>query len=205
MIFHSVIISCDLFDSFKEFEFQPLEFHFANPNDISYLAAFGVPDWGGAGHYHGDIDLHINADRSGTAIISPTYGTVKSVTYNTMTNSTPPNLLLVKVEIYVNKEYTIWLGFEPGDTIGFLDTQLKAIKVSEGQEVKPGDIIGNLQVGSSGFAILAISIIQNDNLYLCPYHNSSANARVIYDRLAATIPATLVDGKICGRETVPYP
>jgi hypothetical protein len=105
--------------------------------------------------------------------------------------------MVIKVEIYINSEYTVWISFEPGDSIGFLSNQMAEIKVSVGQEVMPGDTIGNLLVGAQGYAIMPITLIKNGNVNLCPYSNSSTNARLIYDNIIATRGVNLCDGKIC--------
>ncbi len=146
----------DVPGGFKEFTFMPLEFHYAHPDDIDYVAAFATPDWSGPGKPHNGIDLKIKTNLTKSAIISPTYGTIQYINYNTNSLSTPPYQIMVSVNIYINSSYTVSLVFEPSAAIGFLTNQLNAIKVSAGQEVSPGTVIGDLLVGPYG----------------CPYYHS---------------------------------
>jgi hypothetical protein len=91
----------------------PLEFPFAEPADIDYLAAFGIADWSGPGQPHNGIDLRIARQ---TSIVSPIHDTVSAVSWNTTGPlSNPPNLVTVHVTIDVNREWEVMLVFEPSD------------------------------------------------------------------------------------------
>lgn len=179
-------------DKMIDFDFTPLEFHFVNPDDIDYIASFGYPDWSGPGSPHNGIDLRIPMDIEKSVIISPTNGTVKRIT---------SDKIGVGVEIQINDEYTVMVGFEPGDTSEYLQPQIEAIKVVTGQVVHTGDTLGDLLVGRLGYPHIHLLLNINRRNY-CPYDYSSILAKSIYDRIVENREANLYCGEICCEESV---
>ena len=184
---------CDLY---PQYDFVPLEFPFAAPADIDYLAAFGIPDWSGPGHPHDGIDLRTIQP---TTIIAPIHGTISNITWNTTgALSTPPDLVMVHVTIYVNDEWHVKLVFEPsGVQADILQAQLNALQVSQGQAVEAGDVIGDLLVGTEGYPHLHYMPFHND-VPQCAYAHSSDAARLIFDQIAALPGNNMPAGTICG-------
>ena len=180
-------------DKMIDFDFKPLEFHFANPDDIDYIASFGYPDWSGPGLPHNGIDLRIPMDIGKSVIISPSNGTVKNITHDKIG---------VGVEIQINEDYMVMVGFEPGDTSEFLLPQLEALRVVEGQVVHTGDTLGDLLVGRLGYPHIHLLLNINRRDY-CPYNYSSVQAKEIYDMIVEEREASLYCGEICCEESVP--
>ncbi len=179
-------------DKMTDFDFKPLEFHFADPDDIDYIASFGYPDWSGPGSPHNGIDLRIPMDIGKSVIISPSNGTVKRITHDKIG---------VGVEIQINDDYTVMVGFEPGDTSEYLLPQIEAIKVIPGQVVHTGDTLGDLLIGRLGYPHIHLLLNINRRNY-CPYNYSSIRAKNIYDMIVEEREANLYCGEICCEESV---
>lgn len=178
--------ACDggIFDGDREFDFEPLEFPIAAPGDIERIAAFGTPNWSGTEPHNG-TDLVVFRNRSQTRILSPTRGTVRSVTVSDNPYSTPPNQMMLAVEIFVNDAWTVTLVLEPGTAAaGTKNSQIGALRVQAGREVSPGDEIGELLVGELGYPHLHY-MVQINNEPVCAYSHSSENARALFDGIAA--------------------
>ena len=56
-------------DGAAELPFAPLDFPFAEPEDIRRMAAFGIPDWSGSEPHNG-IDLVVDDALERTAILT---------------------------------------------------------------------------------------------------------------------------------------
>jgi hypothetical protein len=179
-------------DKMIDFDFKPLEFHFADPDDIDYIASFGYPDWSGPGLPHNGIDLRISMDAGSSVIISPSNGTVKRITMDKIG---------VGVEIQINEEYMVMVGFEPGDTSEYLQPQREALRVETGQVVHAGDTLGDLLIGRLGYPHIHIMLNINRRDY-CPYNYSSVRAKNIYDMIVEEREASLFCGEICCEESV---
>ncbi len=163
--------------------FEPLEFPFKTPSDITRMAEFGRPNWSGSEPHNG-IDLVIDKNITSTKIISPTHGKIQSITVSENPYSNPPNQLILQVNIYVNSEWAVSLVFEPST----IDENLKAvqrnaIKVKDGQVVSTGDEIGDLLVGNLGYPHLHYMVMENGK-FLCAYDYSSETAKQIFGGIA---------------------
>jgi uncharacterized protein (TIGR03067 family) len=183
------------------FAFEPLEMFYANLKDVGSVHAFAIPDWSGPGKPHNGIDLRIKSNLTKSTIISPCHGIIQSITYNvTDSNTGTPGLLMVHVNIFIDGDYSCSLVFEPCDTIDFLNTQLSALKVTIGQEVHAGDVIGDILAGqysSTDPAGVHIMLTKGD-MVLCPHCYSSPTAKAIYEQLVETVGGTLNNGTIDG-------
>jgi len=185
-----------LFGCYPEYEFAPLEFPFEYPQDIDYLAAFDIPDWSGPGRPHNGIDLRISRQ---APITSPVHGTVRTIDSSTTGSlSTPPDLVMVTVDVYVNREWSIKLVLEPSDVESIiLDLQMDALEVEVGQEVFPGTRVGDLLMGGEGYPHLHYMVMRN-GAPVCAYAHSSDDARAIFDVIAAFPDNNMPEGTICG-------
>lgn len=178
--------ACDggVFGSDQEFDFEPLAFPIAVPGDIERIAAFGTPNWSGTEPHNG-TDLVVFRDRSQTRILSPTRGTVRSVSVSENPFSTPSNQMMLSVEIVVNDSWTVTLVFEPGTAAAETkNAQIGALKVQAGREVSPGEEIGELLVGELGYPHLHY-MVQLNGGPVCAYFHSSESARALFDEIAA--------------------
>jgi len=179
-----------------ELSFQPLEFPLSNPENVTRIAAFGIPNWSGTEPHNG-IDLVIDEGLTSTGIISPTAGQITRISSSENPFSDPPGQLLITIAISVNGEWTVNLVLEPSTADPDLRTaQLDAIQVSEGQEVQVGTPVADLLVGSLGYPHLHYMIEQNGQM-VCAYPNSSEAAQAVFDNLAALPDSNLPDGNIC--------
>lgn len=182
--------------NFTDFAFQPFEFPFSRAGDIARIAAFGVPNWSGSEPHNG-IDLIVAEQLTSTPIISPTAGTVSSITANENQFSNPPGQLLVTIAIRVNSEWTVNLVLEPSTVDAVLRAaQLAAIRVSEGQQIAAGGPVADLLVGTLGYPHLHY-MVQRNGATVCPYAHSSETARTTFQNLAALPDSHLPDGSIC--------
>jgi hypothetical protein len=180
-----------------EYEFAPLSFPIAQPGDIVYLAAFGIPNWSGTEPHNG-IDLVIDESLGRTRIISPTIGVVKGIAMSENPYSHPPGQLILTITVYVNSEWTVSFIIEPGTSNADVKTtQRNAVLVTEGQTVKPGDPVVDLLVGEFGHPCLHFMVIHG-NTIVCAYLHSSPQAQSIYDEIVRThTDSYLPNGRIC--------
>jgi murein DD-endopeptidase MepM/ murein hydrolase activator NlpD len=170
---------------YPEFESDPLEFPFAEPSDITRLAAFGVPKWSGDEPHNG-IDLILQNGLVSSSIISPVKGTIMSITVDENPFSHPPGQPMIHVLIFVNYERSVGLTFEPSTVDPALrEAQINAITVQVGQGVDVGQHIGNLLAGELGYPHLHYSLWDNafKSEAVCPYQFSSASAKAIFDSI----------------------
>jgi hypothetical protein len=185
-----------LFAPGPNLDFLPLEFPFQNWHQVTRMAAFGIPNWSGSEPHNG-IDLIVT---SPAVIVSPTAGTVSRIDSRENSYSHPAGQLILSVDIYINRQRTVSLCFEPGTTNAALKAQQSAsIAVKKGDRVQAGTVIGTLLAGEQGYTHLHYMLQDKtgDNT-LCPYLYSSAAARTIFDTLKTTRPDNhLPDGRIC--------
>lgn len=192
------IAGCNLFGpSREEFDFELLEFPFANPSTIERMAAFGIPSWSGTEPHNG-IDLIIYESLGSSRILSPCSGTIDSIKVSENPYSHPANQMILTINIYINSEWTVALVIEPGTSDEWLKAaQLNSVLVREDETVSKGQPVADLLVGEHGYPHLHYMILQNDRA-VCAYPVSSANARQIFDQIVRTRPGnTLPDGNIC--------
>ena len=182
--------------SLKGGVFVPLEFPFKTPANIQHMTAFGVPNWSGPEPHNG-IDLVVYDSLTNVKIIAPCAGLIK-VDIKRNPYSTPPDLLLLTVNVQINSEWTVGLIFEPmTDSKLVENNQISAIKVKDGDFVKAGDEIGDLLVGNKGYVHLHYMVTRNQDA-VCAYANSSAGAKQIFEQIAATRSNNnLPNGNIC--------
>lgn len=194
LVFILILPSCS---EFKEFEFEPLAFPFAEPGDIERLAAFGIPNWSGTEPHNG-IDLIIYESLEKTRILTPTNGTVTGIEMSENPFSTPPNQLLLKITITVNSEWKICLVLEPG-TVNAVTKSLQrnAVYVEEDQEVSVGQHVADLLVGEQGYPHLHY-MVEKDDEAVCAYLHSSIPARQVFINIVLTRAGNnMPDGCIC--------
>ena len=170
-------------EKYEEFGFTSLEFPFSQVEDIDRIAAFGIPNWSDTEPHNG-IDLIVNQNLEKSMVISPVKGTVKSIRMSENPYSNPVNQLILTVEIYVNKEWTVNLVIEPsaGDE-ATKTTQRNALRVNEGDVVDAWQEIGDLIVGEYGYAHLHFMVLKNDDP-VCAYDYSSDQAKELYENIA---------------------
>lgn len=180
-----------------EFAFAPLGFPIAQPNDIVYMAAFGIPNWSGTEPHNG-IDLVIAESLAGTRIISPTIGVVRGIAMSENPYSHPPGQLILTITVSVNSEWTVSFIIEPGTCNADMKTaQRNAVLVAEGQKVMPGDPLADLLVGEIGHPCLHF-MVSRGNTIVCAYLHSSPQAQSVYDEIVRTHPDSyLPNSKIC--------
>jgi len=177
-------------------DFLPLEFPFNNWHQITRMAAFGVPNWSGSEPHNG-IDLIVT---SPVVIVAPTAGTISAIDTKENPYSHPAGQLILGVDIYINRQRKVSLGFEPGTTSAVLKAQqIAAIRVKKGDRVQVGTVIGTLLVGEQGYTHIHYSLQDGaGHNAICPYIHSSAAARAIFETLKNTLPNNhLPDGRIC--------
>lgn len=184
-------------DGGTEFAFAPLAFPFTTPADITRISAFGIPNWSGTEPHNG-TDLIIDGALDRTEIISPTDGTVRAIQVSENPFSVPVGQLLLQVEIEVNAAWVVNLVFEPSTVdAGVKAAQQAAIDVVVGQEVRLGDRIGDLLVGTLGYPHLHYMVLMND-VPVCAHAHSSAAAQLVFEELRDTrVGNNLPDGNIC--------
>ena len=184
-------------DGATAFPFEPLAFPFTTPSDIDGISAFGIPGWSGTEPHNG-TDLVIDEGLERTEIVSPTNGTIRAIGVSENPFSVPVGQLLLQVEIQVNDTWTVNLVFEPATVDPALKAaQQAAIAVSEGQEVRTGERIGDLLVGTLGYPHLHYMVLMNDTP-VCAYAHSSMDARTVFESIRDTATGNnLPDGNIC--------
>ena len=185
-----------LFAPGPNLDFLPLEFPYQNWHQVTRLAAFGVPNWSGS-EPHSGIDLVVT---SPAVIVSPTAGTVSAIDTKENQYSHPAGQLILGIEIYINRQRTVSLGFEPGTTSADLKAQqIAAIRVKKGDRVQAGTVIGTLLVGEQGYTHIHYSLQDGaGHDPVCPYIYSSTAARAIFETLKNTRTDNyLPDGRIC--------
>ena len=182
--------------TFNNLVFQPLEFPFANVEDIARMAAFGIPNWSGSEPHNG-IDLVVNEHLESARLISPTAGVVTRISTNENPYSHPPGQLLVTIVIRINNEWSVHLVLEPGTTDPALEAaQLAAILVSEGEVLEGGSPVADLLVGTLGYPHLHY-MVEQDGEAVCAYAHSSDAARTAFENVSAFPGSSLPDGNIC--------
>jgi hypothetical protein len=170
-------------EKYEEFGFTSLEFPFLHAEDIERIAAFGIPNWSDTEPHNG-IDLIVNQNLEKSTVVSPVKGTVKSIRMSENPFSNPINQLILTVEIYVNKEWTVNLVIEPSASDeATKTTQRNALKVKEGDVVDVWQEIGDLIVGEYGYAHLHFMVLKNDDP-VCAYNYSSDDAKEFYENIA---------------------
>ena len=181
---------------FSNFEFQPLEFPFANAEDIVRIAAFGIPNWSDTEPHNG-IDLVVDEHLESARIISPTAGKVTAISTQENPYSDSVGQLLVTIAIRINNEWTVYLVLEPGTVDPTLKTaQLAAIHVSEGQDVEIGTSVADLIVGTLGYPHLHY-MVERNGVAVCAYAHSSDAAQATFVSLSNLPDSYLPDGNIC--------
>ena len=176
--------------------FEPLEFPFANVEDIARMAAFGIPNWSG-NEPHNGIDLVVDEHLESSRIISPTAGVVARIFTNENPYSYPPGQLLVTIVIRINDDWSVHLVLEPGTIDPAPEAaQLDAILVSEGQDVEVGTPVADLMVGTLGYPHLHY-MVEQDGEAVCAYAHSSDAARAAFESVSALPDSSLPDGNIC--------
>ena len=169
--------------TFNNLVFQPLEFPFANVEDIARMAAFGIPNWSGSEPHNG-IDLVVNEHLESARLISPTAGVVTRISTNENPYSHPPGQLLVTIVIRINNEWSVHLVLEPGTTDPALEAaQLAAILVSEGEVLEVGSPVADLLVGTLGYPHLHY-MVEQDGEAVCAYAHSSDAARAAFESVS---------------------
>jgi len=192
------LINCDLFSSgYEEYDFELMEFPFANPAEIRRMAAFGIPNWSGTEPHNG-IDLIINESVYSARILSPTNGTIDSIEMSENPFSHPANQLILTITIYINSEWKVALVIEPGTTDEWVKTsQRNAVLVQEGDTVYKSQYITDLLVGEQGYPHLHYMILRDD-VPVCAYLYSSTIARQMFENIRLTrSDNNLPDGNIC--------
>ena len=177
-------------------DFLPLEFPFQDWHQVTRLAAFGVPNWSGS-EPHSGIDLIVDTP---AVIVSPTAGTIAAIDTKENPYSHPVGQLILGVDIYINRQRKVSLGFEPGTVSPSLKAQqIAAILVKKGDRVQVGTVIGTLLVGEQGYSHIHYSLQDGaGHSPVCPYIFSSAAARMIFETLKNTLANNhLPDGRIC--------
>jgi hypothetical protein len=185
-----------LFAPGPNLDFLPLEFPFQNWHQVTRMAAFGIPNWSGSDPHNG-IDL---ITVTPAVIVSPTAGTISRIDSRENPYSHPAGQLILSVDIYINRQRTVSLCFEPGTTNAALKAQQSAsIRVKKGDRVQAGTVIGTLLVGEQGYTHVHYMLEdKTGDCALCPYLYSSAAARTIFETLKNTRPDNhLPDGRIC--------
>lgn len=184
-------------DGGKEFPFEPLTFPFTTPDDIVRMAAFGIPGWSGSEPHNG-TDLIIDGALDRTEIVSPTNGTIRAIHVSENPFSVPVGQLLLQIEIEVNATWAVNLVFEPSTVDPALKAdQEAALAVSVGQEVRAGERIGDLLVGTLGYPHLHYMVLMSDEP-VCAYAHSSAAAQTNFEDVRDTgVGNNLPDGNIC--------
>jgi murein DD-endopeptidase MepM/ murein hydrolase activator NlpD len=182
--------------TFNNLVFEPLEFPFANVEDIARMAAFGIPNWSGSEPHNG-IDLVVDEHLESASIISPTAGVVTRISTNENPYSHPPGQLLLTLVIRINNDWSVHLVLEPGTTDPALEAaQLDAILVSEGQDVEVGTPVADLMVGALGYPHLHY-MVEQDGEAVCAYAHSSDAARAAFESVSVLPGSSLPDGNIC--------
>ncbi len=177
-------------------DFLPLEFPFQNWRQVTRMAAFGIPNWSGSEPHNG-IDLIVTTP---AVIISPTAGTIAAIKAKENSYSHPPGQLILSIDIYINRQRTVSLCFEPGTTSAILKSQqIAAIQVKKGDRVQVGTVIGTLLVGEQGYTHIHYMLQDGaGHSPICPYIYSSPAAKTIFETLKNTLPDNyLPDGRIC--------
>ncbi|HSQ35927.1 MAG TPA: M23 family metallopeptidase [Candidatus Binatia bacterium] len=185
-----------LFAPGPNLDFLPLEFPFRNWNQVTRMAAFGVPNWSGSEPHNG-IDLVVEAP---AVIVSPTAGTISAIDVKENPYSHPVGQLILGVDIYINSRHRVSLAFEPGTTsAGLKSQQIAAIRVKKGDRVQAGTEIGTLLVGEQGYCHIHYALQDGaGHDPICAYAYSSAAARTIFETLKNTRTNNhLPDGRIC--------
>lgn len=180
-------------DPSNAYEFKPLALPLQTPEAIARLAAWGIPDWSGPGTHHNGIDLILQNGIATTEIVSPTAGTVQSITQSKNPFSDPVDQLIYQIDILINQEWTVSLVIEPGTVAGSqaaLDQQA-AIWVGIGSELRVGSRVATLIAGELGYAHLHYMVLQNGQ-DVCAYTHSSEEAKQELELIAEK-----TDSKIC--------
>jgi hypothetical protein len=177
------------------YPFNTLEFPFANWQQITRMAAFGIPNWSGSEPHNG-IDLVVS---NPAVIVSPTAGTISAITISENQYSHPAGQMILNVNIYINSQRTVYLVFEPSTTSSATKAQqTAAITVKTGDTVAVGTVIGTLLVGELGYTHLHYWLEDAAQGPVCAYSYSSGAARTIFETLRNTrTNNSLPDGKIC--------
>lgn len=183
---------------YAQFSFTALEFPFEDPSAIERIAGFGIPNWSGTEPHNG-IDLILYEYLTSAALMSPAQGTMRKIDVRENPYSNPEGQLIISIEIYVNKEYSVFLVIEPGTVDDDLRSdQMDALLVKEGQIIERGEVIGNLLVGELGYPHLHLMMNEGDKC-VCAYFYSSSTAKQIFDEIIANRESnTLNNGNICG-------
>ncbi|MFC1511162.1 hypothetical protein ACFL5U_02090 [Candidatus Margulisiibacteriota bacterium] len=176
--------------------FESLGYPFSTPADVIGLSSFGIPNWSGSDPHNG-IDLVIDhTTLVNSEIISPTDGSIRSITVSENPFATPPTWLIT-VAITVNSTWQIDLVLEPDTSIEATATaQQNAIVVSEGAEVSTGDKIADLLVGEDDYVHLHYIAYQDDTA-VCAYKFSTDAAKALFlDVVANGTNNNIPDGNI---------
>ena len=183
---------------YTQFSFTSLEFPFEGSSAIERLAGFGIPNWSDTEPHNG-IDLILYEHLTSAALMSPAQGTMRKIDVRENPYSNPEGQLILSIEIYVNKEYSVFLVIEPGTVDDILRSdQMDALLVKEGQIIERGEVIGNLLVGELGYPHLHLMMNEGDKC-VCAYLYSSPTAKQIFDEIIANRESnTLNNGNICG-------
>jgi murein DD-endopeptidase MepM/ murein hydrolase activator NlpD len=181
---------------FTNLEFRPLEFPFANAQDIARMSAFGIPNWSGSEPHNG-IDLVVDERLESARIISPTAGVVTRISTSANPFSNPPGQVLVTVVIRINNNWSVYLVLEPGTTDPALEeAQSAAILVSEGQALEIGSPVADLLVGTLGYPHLHY-MVEYGGEAVCAYADSSDAAKALFESVSTLPGSNLPDGNIC--------
>lgn len=179
------------------YDFAPLGFPFAQPGHVTYIAAFGIPNWSGSEPHNG-IDLVIDENLDRTRIISPTVGVVTKIEMSENQFSHPAGQLILTITIRVNSEWEVSLVLEPGTSDPETKTaQRNAMLLAERQTVAPGDPVADLLVGELGHPHLHF-MVRRGNATVCAYAHSSSQAQGIFEEIVRSHPNSyLPNGRIC--------